>query len=158
MKSSRGLSVLPTLLVLAILVAAGVGGYMYMHKTPATTAGPAPLPPAPTAPVITWAYLEASSTDPAMPMTKVSAVIDGNGYTVGTFAGSCTAIDSSGGIDGKGLQPNEIAATQCWFAGGGDEIGVFQENGKLVIKKGELGEGDAKHPPFRGNFTTVLEL
>ena len=101
---------------------------------------------------VTFQYAEASSEDPAMPMTNVIVLINGKQYDSGTFPGSCQEIGATGGIDGRGLMFNEVAATQCWFGGGGVEIGVFFENGAYVIKKGELGEGSPDAPFFRGNF------
>jgi hypothetical protein len=37
-------------------------------------------------------------------------------------------------------------------------VGVFEENGALVLKKGELGEPTAETEGFRGNFTTITTL
>lgn len=55
--------------------------------------------------------------------------------------------------DGKGLLAGELAAAQCWFAGGGDEIGVFaHEDGGFDIMVGQLGEGEEGSGVFRGNF------
>ena len=73
---------------------------------------------------------------------------------MGTFAGSCSEIGASGGIDGKGLLAGELGAAQCWFAGGGNEIGVFaDEDGGLEVMVGELGEGEEGAGMFRGDFS-----
>ena len=91
--------------------------------------------------------------------TSVALVADGISYDAGTYNGSCQTITANGGVDGTGLTTGEITGIQCWFAGGGDEIGVFNENGALVLKHGELGEpqGDGTGA-FRGNFTTLLTI
>ncbi len=100
----------------------------------------------------TW-RMESTEGSDGMPHTSVKAVVNGKVHDVGTFTGSCSEIGASGGIDGKGLLAGELSAVQCWFAGGGNEIGVFaHEDGGYEIMVGELGEGDAEHPFFRGNF------
>ncbi len=102
---------------------------------------------------ITWQYKDAGEVD-GMPHTTVTAVINGTAYEAGTFLGSCSEIGTTGGIDGKGLLAGELSATQCWFAGGGNEVGVFaHEDGGFDILVGELSEGNQEIPFFRGNFT-----
>ena len=79
--------------------------------------------------------------------------VDGKEYVVGTFEGSCAEIGASGGVDGKGLLAGELAAAQCWFAGGGDEIGVFaHEDGGYQIMVGTLEEPIEGGAGFRGDF------
>jgi hypothetical protein len=102
---------------------------------------------------ITWQYKDAGEVD-GMPHTTVTVVINGTAYEAGTFLGSCSEIGTTGGIDGKGLLAGELSATQCWFAGGGNEVGVFaHEDGGFDIMVGELSEGNQEIPFFRGNFT-----
>ena len=91
-------------------------------------------------------------------MTKVTLTSGGKTYDAGTYQGSCAEIGAQGGVDGTGLVAGEVSGAQCWFAGGGDEIGVFSENGKLVIKRGQLEEPQGEGGAFRGNFTTLLSL
>jgi len=43
-------------------------------------------------------------------------------------------------------------------AGGGTEAGVFEENGKMLIKIGSIEEGDGETPGSRGNFKTLKEM
>jgi|SRR3989344_1254172 len=86
--------------------------------------------------------------------TYVSLVTMGNEYRIGTFDGSCFVIEESSWT----LVENEKSGVICWWAGGGSEIGVFDEGGKLVLKQGSLEEGDAETPGFRGDFQTFLEL
>lgn len=83
--------------------------------------------------------------------SEVGAIIDGTRYSAGTYNGTCSDT-------GLILDANQIAGILCWFAGGGDEIGVFEEGGRLVIKRGEHGEPTAESPAFRGNFVTILEV
>lgn len=100
---------------------------------------------------------QVNESDP--PQTKVTLTVGQKNYDAGTYAGSCAEIGASGGVDGKGLVAGEVSGVQCWFAGGGDEVGLFQENGKLTLKRGLLEEpqGDGSEG-FRGNFTSFLEL
>lgn len=102
---------------------------------------------------IVWRFADAGEID-AMPRTKVTVLINGKAYDGGTHLGSCSEIGATGGVDGKGLLIGELSAAQCWFAGGGKEIGVFaHEDGGLDIMVGELSEGEAGEPLFRGDFT-----
>lgn len=102
---------------------------------------------------ITWQYKDAGELD-GTPHTTVIAVINGTPYETGTFMGSCSEIGTTGGIDSRGLLAGELSATQCWFAGGGNEVGVFaHEDGGFDIMVGELSEGNPEFPFFRGNFS-----
>ncbi|MEK7068304.1 MAG: hypothetical protein AAB964_00635, partial [Patescibacteria group bacterium] len=53
------------------------------------------------------------------------------------------------------LLENELTGAICYSAGGGKEIGVFEEGGTLVLKEGEVEEGGAETPGFRGNFAPL---
>lgn len=109
---------------------------------------------------IVWRFESAGEID-AIPYTAVTVVINGTAYGMGKFTGSCSEIGASGGVDGTGLLAGELSAAQCWFAGGGNEIGVFaHEDGGFDIMVGELSEGDAETPLFRGDFNvkTSIEL
>lgn len=101
---------------------------------------------------IDWSFTEETERD-GIPYTKVTVNIDGAVYETGSFAGSCVQIGATGGVDGEGLLAGELSAVQCWFAGGGNEIGVFaNEGGGYDILVGELGEGEEGGGFFRGNF------
>lgn len=104
---------------------------------------------------IVWKLSSAgtSPTDESMTFTNVAVVINNTSYEIGKFAGSCSEVGASGGVDGKGLLTGELSAVQCWFAGGGDEIGVFaHEDGGFDILVGELSEGEDGAGLFRGDF------
>ncbi len=101
---------------------------------------------------ITWKFTSAGETD-NIPYTSVAVTVDGKSYDMGKFQGSCSEVGASGGIDGKGLLAGELSAAQCWFAGGGDEIGVFaNEDGGYDIMVGGLSEGEEGGAMFRGDF------
>ena len=84
------------------------------------------------------------------PHTLVTLMAGGNAYPAGTYEGTCSVT--------KVTEMNELSAVLCWWAGGGKEIGVFSENGKNVIKVGDVDEGDAETVGFRGNFKNLLEI
>ena len=102
---------------------------------------------------IEWNLTSAGEVD-GMPYTNVAVYINGGINQVGKFLGSCSEIGATGGVDGKGLLAGELSAVQCWFAGGGNEIGVFaHEDGGVDIMVGELGEGEEGAGVFRGDFS-----
>ncbi len=103
----------------------------------------------------TWSFQNAGTEEETgAPMTVVTLRADGAPYEVGTYQGSCAVIEGSGWE----LQENELSGAICWFAGGGTEIGVFREGGKIIVKTGQLDEGSAEEPGFRGNFKALIEL
>ena len=91
---------------------------------------------------------------PGMPRTGVVLVAIGNTYPVGEYDGSCFVIEESSWT----LLENEKSGVICWWAGGGSEVGVFDEGGVLTLKEGILDEGSSEVPGFRGDFKTILEL
>lgn len=108
--------------------------------------------------LITWRLEDAGETD-NIPYTNVKVMVNGSTYDMGKFQGSCAEIGASGGVDGQGLLAGEISAVQCWYAGGGDEIGVFaQEDGGYDIMVGSLDEGIEGGEGFRGDFEIVHTL
>ncbi|MCE9541337.1 hypothetical protein K8R03_02125 [Candidatus Kaiserbacteria bacterium] len=139
--------------IIAILLV-GVSVWFILQRNPGTS----PVPSAAAKHSISWKFTDAGEDSQAIPHTSVTAVVDGTEYNAGTYTGNCSEIGASGGIDGTGLVQGELSGVQCYFAGGGDEIGVFSENGALVIKKGVLDEGSAEIPAVRGNFQTVMSV
>ncbi len=94
------------------------------------------------------------TTDSDAPMTAVELQIDEEKRTVGTYEGSCFVIEES---EWK-LYEGEISGVICWWAGGGTEIGIFEENGVRVVKVGTIEEGSPEEPGIRGNFETLFAL
>lgn len=137
--------------ILAALLAVGGGAYIYINAQKAPESGNTNTA-GNSEPVIAWKFTSAGETD-SIPYTSVSVTVDGKIYDMGKFQGSCSEVGASGGIDGKGLLAGELSAAQCWFAGGGDEIGVFaHEDGGYDIMVGGLSEGEEGSPMFRGDF------
>ncbi len=134
------------LIVLGLIVLGGIG-YVVMKPEVAQ------MPATEKKISIEWRFTDAGEVD-NMPYTNVAVYINGGIHEMGKFLGSCSEVGASGGIDGKGLLAGELSAAQCWFAGGGNEIGVFaHEQGGVDLMVGELGEGEEGAGLFRGNFT-----
>jgi hypothetical protein len=107
---------------------------------------------------IDWIFT-ALPDDPAAgtPMTKVSLAIDGGASRIiGSYAGSCTTIIGSSWQ----LQQNETSGAICYFAGGGNEIGVFvnPDDSTLSVQQGDIDEGSAETPSTRGNFRELFKV
>lgn len=88
------------------------------------------------------------------PRTKVELVYEGRVYDLGVQTGSCAEVGGSGWEK----VPGEISGVICWFAGGGTELGVFDDGNGYVVKLGQLDEGNAEIPGMRGAFETILML
>ena len=123
---------------------------IHSADTALTITEPVVIPPA--SPSIKWDFK--TNDDDLSPKTSVSLFVDEKSYEIGTYSGYCTEIVNTEGA----LLPNEKSAVLCWWAGSGDEIGVFEENGKLVVKAGLQEEGDSDYAGFRGDFTTLFEI
>jgi hypothetical protein len=109
-------------------------------------------------PTIVWTFEDGGEKD-NIPYTKVFVTVNGTLHSVGDFQGSCSQITETGGVDGKGLLAGELSAVQCWFAGGGDEIGIFAvETGGLELMVGALSEPIEDSEAFRGDFEIKPEF
>lgn len=100
---------------------------------------------------IRWSY-DTRYTDGTDPVTRVTLFVDGVKHNGGSYPGSC--------FERRELEKkmNEISGIRCWWAGAGDDVGVFQETGKLEIRHRELDEGNAEQGPFIGDFKTLFSL
>lgn len=112
----------------------------------------APAPATALTEEFTWSFIDrgvASST----PKTDVSLTIAGVEVPLGTFDGTCTAIAGSQWP----LLSGEISGAICYAGQSGTEIGVFEQDGSLVLKEGTITGGDAAHPGERTNFTPLTK-
>ncbi|MES2134906.1 MAG: hypothetical protein V4449_01530 [Patescibacteria group bacterium] len=106
-------------------------------------------------PALVWSFKDkGEDTVTGVPHTEVTLTMNNTKYEAGTYEGNCSEIVGSSWQ----LMAGEQSGVICWWAGGGTELGVFEENGQLVIKKGLLDEGGAETPGLRGNFETFLKL
>lgn len=100
-----------------------------------------------------WTFADAGEKD-GVPQTRVSFEANGKITSVGTFEGNCADMDGSAWT----MRDGAVSGAICWFAGGGTEIGAFQENGKYVIKTAILDEGTAESAGVRGEMVTLLTI
>ena len=132
--------------LLVAIVVIGAGVYLWgVPKAEAPTSGD-----------YGWQLTELPK-DPAAPdkpRTGVALNVGGKVSEMGRFDGNCFVIEESAWQ----LEENEKSGVICWWGGGGSEVGVFTEGGRDVVKVGQLDEGNAEIPGFRGNFQTILEL
>lgn len=126
-----------------MLITVGVGTYIYFKDE-----SPKPL----RAEDITWSFSTEEAEGMNPPQTEVTIKLPDESIVVGTYDGSCSQIAQ------EQLLANELSGVLCWYAAGGTEIGVFQENGKTILKNGSVDEGSAEMEGFRGNFETIREL
>ena len=101
---------------------------------------------------VAWTYQTIENKESGEFKTKVFLLTQGKKYDTGTYAGTCNQIDSTQLTDG------EVSAVLCWFAGHGDEVGVFKDANGYTVKHGEVQEGAAEDKGFRGNFTEILSF
>jgi hypothetical protein len=91
------------------------------------------------------------------PRTKVTLTLGDKTYDAGTYEGTCSEV-GEGASASLPLQENEVAAAFCYYAGAGDEIGIFSEGNGYVLKHGEYQEPSGEGAEFRGNLTTLVNL
>jgi|SRR3989344_1032860 len=157
MKTNKGfIHIALPLVVIAILAFIG---YQYFYKNQEKQdSKPAYLAPSEEV-QYQWGFVDLGADVDNNPHTKVSLNVDGKVYDAGTYLGGCSEVESGEiGVTGELADMNEKSRVQCWFAGSGDEVGVFQEALEIIVKHGELGEGDNGDAPFRGNFKTLFTI
>jgi hypothetical protein len=86
------------------------------------------------------------------PKTSVRLHKGSKAYDVGTYSGSCTDVQDAE------LEDNQTMGALCWWAGFGDEVGVFRENGGHVLKHREIEEGTAESAGFIGQWKVLFTL
>ena len=102
-------------------------------------------PVAPTTPpVFSWSVIEGD----------VVLTADGKKYPLGHYDGNCTTMASSSWK----LLNGELTGVICYFAGGGQELGIFKEDGLYLVKVGELSEPTEESPGVRGNFRVLRKI
>ncbi|HEY0011111.1 MAG TPA: hypothetical protein VGB97_04385 [Candidatus Paceibacterota bacterium] len=114
----------------------------------------APEAPAAALRTFSWRFetKESASDDGSPPRTHVTLFTGGAAYDLGNYAGSCAEMTA------EQFLPGEEAGVLCWWAGAGDEIGIFKEDKGYVVKLGLQEEGTAESPGFRGDFIELVVL
>ena len=102
-----------------------------------------------------WTFVKHEADEATgIPHTDVALRSGEKTYDAGTHEGECFVIEDSAWE----LLPQEQSGVICWFAGGGSEVGIFEEEDNLVVKRGLVDEGDAETPGTRGDFEKLFEL
>lgn len=142
-----------------ILLLALIGGAAYYYMEHRPEVNPSGMEETSEAdrrmmPAVEWSfrdngYDESKSAD----TTTVTLTVDGTSHEVGTYLGSCAEVAESERPDGA------ISAALCWFAGAGDEIGLYiGAADELVVQKREIQEPTAESAEYRGALETVIRL
>jgi hypothetical protein len=177
MKNKKGFIKLPVLTAIIVIFALGAVGYfgyvLSQNKFVVSTAPPPHIPQIPSnQPAQTKTYvwkLSDAPDGPYNPRTTVELIVGDKTYAVGTYDGTCGPIGSSQVMKNPGFKNSsdfsngtfiegEVSAVECYFAGGGDEVGVFNESGGPVVRHGDIGEATVDSPWFRGNFKVLFEV
>ena len=138
--------------LLALIILAGGAYYVYQHG-PAAQSGVQSGKHA-----VSWQFTSlGEDPDTHAQKTKVTLNWGGVAYEAGTYDGTCSEMDGTAG-GGLSLQENEVSGAFCYFAGAGDELGVFKEGSVFVLKHGEYQEPSGEGGEFRGNLTTVVSV
>ncbi len=165
MNTNKGFAAISVVIALAIAAVIGGGAYVAMNpeviKAPAEEtqdeAGRTDVnakAEIKSGADISWDFIDAGEKD-GIPYTRVML----NGHHVGDYQGSCYEVTANGGVDDKSLLTGQISAAQCWFAGGGDEIGVFgNEDGGVDVMVGALEEPIEGSAGFRGDFELRTDI
>jgi hypothetical protein len=103
---------------------------------------------------VAWKIEELGEDENFVPTASVGLEVKGKSYEVGKFSGNCFVIEESEWE----LLENELSGVICWWAGSGEEVGVFHENGVLEIRKGKLEEGGEGDENFRGDFLKIFQV
>lgn len=122
-------------------ILAGVAYLVFWHDAQTPASGAA---------TYDWRFSDKGEQD-GIPHTQVVLVANGKSYTIGTYEGTCAPQDGD-------YMPYEVSKVICWFAGGGHEVGVFEEPGQVVVRVGDVDEGASGVPGFRGNFVLAQTI
>lgn len=149
--------------LLVFIVFVALSGYLYSlfgqpllsYLQERTTEPEAPLvvetPPVAYAPIWT---LEQVPTDGDVPQTRVSLNDHNVNYPLGVYDGTCFLIEESAWE----LLPDEETGVICYWAGGGVEIGIFNNNGVRTVEQGIIEEPSAESEGLRGEFLTIKAI
>lgn len=145
MSVSRGQIVVVTLLMIA-----GSGVYFFLphpHATKDRAFPPGLLPTTHEPRMYSWKF----TRDKAVDASSITLILDGQPYDLGIHRGECFELGSS-------AMPltDERIAVQCASTSGGDEVGVFERDGKLLIGYASL--DTSKIPYKHGDIQRLIEF
>lgn len=99
-----------------------------------------------------WWFYNPIMIDDAEMRTQVIVQISGTTYDAGTYSGTCFTRPS------EEMWVGEISGVRCWWAGGGDDVWLFLEQGKIFLKQRVLDEWTAEEGGVIGEFQILREL
>lgn len=106
-------------------------------------------------PVYNWIVSDSGSKNSSgAPLMNVALSLNRKEYSIGAYAGVCAEI----GVPEWPLLEGEKAGMACWFENAGIEIGVFEEQGRLVLKKAPLTVGTDGASITRGAFEMIRRI
>ena len=143
------------LIVCLAVALAAVGVYaFYGDRLEAPADGEAPAADSYSRADLSWTFRDEGEDLVALsPRTRVILSVRGEAYDLGVRQGSCAEANASA------LQPGDLAAATCWWAGAGDEFRVAQPTpGKLVVFHREVEEGTAEGPGVATEFRALLSI
>ena len=127
------MKVLLSTLILAVVLVGGfvlLNSHIYNEKQ-----ANAPNEETAATPTFSWAFEPSARYEETMPWHNLSLVVNSEPYSVGEYQG-CTGEGSTG----EGI----VTKTTCWFAGGGNEVAVFLEGDRYLIKERWIQEAGAQ--------------
>lgn len=98
-------------------------------------------------PTASWEFTLNDQGD--MPKTQVNLSLDDHKFDLGTYTGTCVQMAP----DVKDTEAKlAIAFAQCWFAGAGNQLAVFDNGGKITVKMRMIAEEDTQLDAFENMF------
>jgi hypothetical protein len=102
-----------------------------------------------------WKVKKLNTYQETQPYHKLLLQVNGNTYMVADSIGCSTENNNPNPTIGQ------ISQRICWFAGGGEEFGVFEEGGKYLVKRKGLSESGGPRVGSLNNgeaFETLFEI
>lgn len=174
MKTLPGFALSTALVILLGIVIVGGAGYVAVYpevlKAPVAEPGDEAEQEADTTAdsssaasgkvTVAWTIEDLGEDEYSQPRNRISAIINGTSHEVGTFNGNCGEV----GAEKESFymetlaDSGAVAGVSCYWAGYGDEIGIFKTDAGLSIRTREIGEGTGVSGPSQTEFTTKLDL
>lgn len=102
---------------------------------------------------IVWVFEPQGDDESGLPATRIrlklvdfkrdNVPIDVAQYRLGVYRGSCDVVDEevyAASVPDR----NALSFAQCWFAGAGKQLGIFQEGPLLIVKARMIAEEDER--------------
>lgn len=127
---------------IVVLIVVGAGVYMWQNK------GSEVKTEVQSSDQVTGAVAWQFNLDESgeMPKTQINIVSDGKKYDVGTYTGTCVEMTpDQNDVELK----TSVTYAQCWYAGAGYQIAVFETSDELSVKSRTIEEESVTPQPFK---------